>query len=202
MKTDLSSKSRARAFLWLCFHYLENPATNSKDNYDNDVIVNPFGDPRKDGKPTFVHLKPEEAVLENVDPPDEIKLAEKLVVHRANLLQSKQSKDKLTLPSSASGSVIGDAHDTPDSVGEEFGAGPQAKGKKKRENAPTVKNPRTTTNELESTPAADKMPKGRRQKAGRAGVIVEGTAASGRECPSIPAMITCLFNLIGLLTRW
>ncbi|KXN89836.1 Ino eighty subunit 1 [Leucoagaricus sp. SymC.cos] len=167
MKADLSSESRAKAFLWLCFNYLESSATNTEEDYDDDVIVNPFGDPRKDGKPSFVHLSLEEAAKENVDPPDEIKLAEKLIEHRASLVQGQQSKDKLAVPSSASGSVIGDADDTPGSVGEEIG-GVSAKGKRKRENPPTAKKPRTTTKE---SATADKMPKGRRQKGTKATAV-------------------------------
>ncbi|KAJ3558418.1 hypothetical protein NP233_g11513 [Leucocoprinus birnbaumii] len=189
MRTDLSSESRARAFLWLCFNYLESAAPSKEDDYDNDVIANPFGDPRRDGKPSFVHLGPEEAALENVDPPSEIQLAEKLIKQRTGLVQAQQSKDKdkQTVASSASGSVIGDADDTPGSVGEEIGALSQAKGKRKRENPPTVKNPRTTTKEKKSTPAVtDKMPKGRKQKATKnaaaidPNVPVEDATTSGR----------------------
>lgn len=157
MRTDLSSASRAKAFLWLCFNYLESPVMDSEDDYDSDVIVNPFGDPRKDGKPSFVHLTAEEAASENVDPEDELRLAEKLIEHRSNLLQGLQSKEKV---SSTSGSVIGDIDDTPGLGGEEISG--VSKGKRKRENAPTVKNPRTTTTERK--PATDKMPKGRKQK--------------------------------------
>ncbi|KAF9454898.1 hypothetical protein P691DRAFT_780266 [Macrolepiota fuliginosa MF-IS2] len=159
MRTDLSSASRARAFLWLCFNYLESPAVNNEDDYDSDVIVNPFGDPRKDGKPSFLRLTTEEAASENVDPDDEIKLAEKLIEHRSNLVQGLRSKEKMT--SSGSGSVIGDADDTPSLCGEEISA--VSKGKRKRENAPTVKNPRTSITR-EKKPTADKMPKGRKQK--------------------------------------
>jgi Ino eighty subunit 1 len=190
MKTDLSSDSRAKAFLWLCFNYMESPVSSSEEDYDNDVIFNPFGDPRKDGKPSFVHLSPEEAALENVDPPDEIKLAEKLIEHRTNLVQVQQAKDKqAAVASSASGSVIGDVDDTPGSVGEEIGAVSQAKGKRKRENPPTVKNPRTTTKEKKSTTAAaDKMPKGRKQKGAKAAAMgnllsatAEGANSSDRK---------------------
>ncbi|KAF5355707.1 hypothetical protein D9756_003941 [Leucocoprinus leucothites] len=188
MKTDLSSESRAKAFLWLCFHYLESPATSNEDDYDNDVIANPFGDPRRDGKPSFVHLSAEAAAVENVDPPEEIKLAEKLIKQRSDLIQTQQSKgkDKQTVESSASGSVIGDADDTPGSIGEEFGTGgSQAKGKRKRENPPTVKNPRTTTKDKKSTSAvADKMPKHRKQKAAKNATATDESNATGGDATS------------------
>lgn len=169
MRTDLSSACRARAFLWLCFNYLESPASDNEDDYDNDVIVNPFGDPRKHGKPSFVHLTEEEAASENVDPEDEIKLAEKLIEYRGTLLQS-QGK----IASSAGGSVIGDTDGTPGLGGEEISAVP--KGKRKRENALTTKNPSRTSTKEKKTAA---MPKSRKQKSKAANVSVENDESAG-----------------------
>lgn len=177
MRTDLSSESRAKAFLWLCFNYLESPALDNEDDYDNDFNVNPFGDPRKDGKLSLVHLTAEEAALENLDPPDELKLAEKLIEHRRNLLRGFQSKDKTA--SSASGSVVGDRDDTPGLIGEEIN--PVSKGKQKRENPPTVKNLRTAAKDRK--PAGDEMAKGRKHKAKAADNLSErdeGPSSSSR----------------------
>lgn len=154
MRADLSSVCRAKAFLWLCFNYLECPASDNEDDYDNDVIVNPFGDPRKHGKPSFIHLTEEEVASENVDPEDELKLAEKLIEYRGTLLQS-QGK----IASSVGGSVIGDTDDTPGLGGEEISAVP--KRKRKRENALTIKNPSNTSMREKKTAAASK---GRKQK--------------------------------------
>ena len=171
MKTDLSSESRAKAFLWLCFNYLESSTTSHLSDHHNDaVIINPFGDPRKDGKPYLVRLDPNEVALENVDPPEEIKLAEDLLQIRASFVQSQQSKekDRQAMPSSGSGSgsVIGD-----DGPGEDVNA-----GKRKLDNPFTVKIPRSTIKGKKSTSAAvDKMPKGRKQKAAT-GNTVEDTA--------------------------
>ncbi|KAL9716053.1 hypothetical protein Ac2012v2_000497 [Leucoagaricus gongylophorus] len=173
MKTDLSSESRAKAFLWLCFNYLESSTTSHLSDHHNDaVIINPFGDPRKDGKPYLVRLDPNEVALENVDPPEEIKLAEDLLQIRASFVQSQQSKEKdrqaMLSSGSGSGSVIGD-----DGPGEDVSA-------RKLDNPFTVKIPRSTIKGKKSTSAAvDKMPKGRKQKAAT-GNTVEDTAPGSR----------------------
>ncbi|KAJ7655081.1 hypothetical protein DFH06DRAFT_1413520, partial [Mycena polygramma] len=60
-----SSQSRARAFLWLCYHYHEGPSANPDEDYDGDMAVtglNPFSDPSNPGKvPRLVMLTPDEA---------------------------------------------------------------------------------------------------------------------------------------------
>ncbi|KAI8995474.1 hypothetical protein BD414DRAFT_479660 [Trametes punicea] len=59
----ISSKSRARAFLWLCYHYHEAPSDNPfTDEYAD-------GDPER--APRLVPLKPQEAAAENIDTPEE-----------------------------------------------------------------------------------------------------------------------------------
>lgn len=68
-KTNLSSESRANAFLWLCWHYLET------DGSVESAQLNPFGSPDKEDTihvPPFTYLSEEQEKLENVDPEEEI----------------------------------------------------------------------------------------------------------------------------------
>ncbi|RPA98002.1 hypothetical protein L873DRAFT_1915314 [Choiromyces venosus 120613-1] len=79
MRSTLSSKSRARAFLWLMWWYLEG-------DFDNEsAMKNPFGQGQeaKDGGvpcrvPQFEHLTEEQAAKENVDAEGEIEFGEKM----------------------------------------------------------------------------------------------------------------------------
>ncbi|KAM0087882.1 hypothetical protein ACP6JD_008792 [Aspergillus fumigatus] len=78
MRSTLSSKSRARAFLWLMWWYLES-------DYSREAALNnPFG-PGQDGEgteglpikvPSFESLTEEQANEENVDTPSEIEYGE------------------------------------------------------------------------------------------------------------------------------
>ena len=74
----VSSPSRARAFLWLAFHYHEAPS------------VNPFDDPhaRKQRRliPELIPLTEEEFEKENVDPEDERDYAAKMTKLRLDFL--------------------------------------------------------------------------------------------------------------------
>ena len=69
-----SSASRARAFLWLCFHYHEAPAAN------------PFADASCEGipdrAPALVPLTPDQARAENVDTPEEAQRAADMAATR------------------------------------------------------------------------------------------------------------------------
>lgn len=77
-KPTLSSKSRARAFLWLMWHYLES------DLSDAAALRNPFGPGIEvEGKlgrafhvPELISLTEEQAEVENIDPPDEVRFGE------------------------------------------------------------------------------------------------------------------------------
>ena len=78
VRSTLSSKSRARAFLWLMWWYLESNFTKE------DAINNPFG-AGLDGEgagglpvkvPEFESLTEEQANEENVDTPSEIEYGE------------------------------------------------------------------------------------------------------------------------------
>ncbi|PUU79546.1 hypothetical protein B9Z19DRAFT_1100761 [Tuber borchii] len=79
MRSTLSSKSRARAFLWLMWWYLEG------DFETESAMKNPFGQGQeaKDGGvpcrvPQFEHLTEEQAAKENVDADAEIEFGEKM----------------------------------------------------------------------------------------------------------------------------
>ena len=74
----ISSPSRARAFLWLAFHYYEAPS------------VNPFDDQRSRKHvgliPELVPLSEEEFEKENIDPEDETNYATKMTKLRFDFL--------------------------------------------------------------------------------------------------------------------
>ncbi|KAH9065902.1 hypothetical protein EDB87DRAFT_904102 [Lactarius vividus] len=78
LPVKFSSLSRARAFLWLAFHYHEAPTAN------------PFSDPHARQRPglvpEFVPLTDEEFELENVDPEDERDYAAKMTKLRIEFL--------------------------------------------------------------------------------------------------------------------
>ncbi|KAG6897329.1 hypothetical protein C0992_002387 [Termitomyces sp. T32_za158] len=102
----LSSLSRARAFLWLCYHYLESSVEDSDDDYDNnDGPTNPFADSRRGNIPTLVHLTDSEIAQENVDPEEENKLGEKLVLKRLEIVKAQGAKE-LSKHNKMSGSGI------------------------------------------------------------------------------------------------
>jgi Ino eighty subunit 1 len=74
----LSSPSRARAFLWLAFHYHEAPTPNP---FDDDYARNHLG-----LIPELVPLSEEEFEKENVDPEDERNYATKMTKMRMEFL--------------------------------------------------------------------------------------------------------------------
>lgn len=74
IKKELSSASRARAFLWLCWSFLETNLT------DDELRKNPFGYGLEDGTkvPELVALSKEQEAAENVDPPDEVRFGKEM----------------------------------------------------------------------------------------------------------------------------
>ncbi|KAF8633910.1 hypothetical protein AX15_001097 [Amanita polypyramis BW_CC] len=83
LRTEVSSISRARAFLWICWKFLEK--------HDDD-INNPFS--AVEGcAPTFVQLSREQMVLENVDPEEEKIIAEKLITSRGQIVMNNSLKE-------------------------------------------------------------------------------------------------------------
>ncbi|KAG6842491.1 hypothetical protein C0991_000017 [Blastosporella zonata] len=92
-RENVSSLSRARAFLWLCYHYLESPMEENDDDYDDDSPTNPFADSRRGNLPTFTFLSDTEIIQENVDPDEEKALAEKLVAQRLEIVKTQGAKE-------------------------------------------------------------------------------------------------------------
>ncbi|KAI0374335.1 hypothetical protein BV20DRAFT_961469 [Pilatotrama ljubarskyi] len=77
----ISSESRARAFLWLCYHYHEAPSEN------------PFSDEHADGNPDraprLIALTPQQAAAENVDTQEENQRGVDMTDIRRRFLETK-----------------------------------------------------------------------------------------------------------------
>jgi Ino eighty subunit 1 len=77
---NISSAARAKAFLWMIFHYHEGPN-----------LANPFSDDharRNPGKvPWLLRLSREEQMHENVDPLEEVEWGKKMAQARSRFLQ-------------------------------------------------------------------------------------------------------------------
>jgi len=77
---NISSAARAKAFLWMIFHYHEGPN-----------LANPFSDDhacRNPGKVPWLHrLSREEQLQENIDPPEELEWGRKMAQTRSRFLQ-------------------------------------------------------------------------------------------------------------------
>lgn len=92
MRTTLSSRSRARAFLWLIWWYLESDFT------EEAALNNPFG-PGERGEdggmpvkvPHFDLLTEEQAALENVDTPEEIEFGRLKQLERRRILEEDET---------------------------------------------------------------------------------------------------------------
>ena len=93
IRSTLSSKSRAKAFLWLIWWYLESDF--SKEASEN----NPFG-PGQFGEneedvamkvPAFEHLTEEQAAAENVDTQEEIEFGEIKRLERKRILEEDET---------------------------------------------------------------------------------------------------------------
>ena len=81
---NISSESRARAILWLCYHYLEAPSHNP---FDDDYSRS------HPGKiPELVILTDEEVALENVDPTDEREWGDKMSRERKIFMANKDKE--------------------------------------------------------------------------------------------------------------
>ena len=92
MRTNLSSKSRADAFLWLMWHYLESDFT------EEGADENPFGRGvvyevalRNQGVPKLQPLTPEEEALENVDSAEEIVYGHNKMRERKRIIEADQA---------------------------------------------------------------------------------------------------------------
>ena len=83
LRTEVSSASRSRAFLWICWKFLEK--------HDDDAS-NPFSAPES-GAPAFELLSKERTVLENVDPEEEKIIAERLITSRNQIVMNNSIKE-------------------------------------------------------------------------------------------------------------
>ncbi|KAH8887364.1 INO80 chromatin remodeling complex Ies1-like protein [Thozetella sp. PMI_491] len=91
MKTNLSSRSRARAFLWLMWFYLESDFT------EEGCDENPFGpgvdygvDVANQGVPRLDPMTKEEEALENQDPQEEVDFGFAKQKTRAKIIEADQ----------------------------------------------------------------------------------------------------------------
>jgi Ino eighty subunit 1 len=104
MRSTISSKSRARAFLWLMWWYLES------DFSKEAALNNPFGpgeyregqdkDDQKEVPilvPALEHITEEEGDAENVDTEEEKEFAEKMTAERKRLLAENANDPPLTM---------------------------------------------------------------------------------------------------------
>ncbi|EHL03310.1 putative Ino eighty subunit 1 [Glarea lozoyensis 74030] len=92
MRTQLSSESRAKAFLWLMWFYLESDFT------EEGAEENPFGagvdygvDVRNQGVPHLKPLDSEEEALENVDTPEEVEYGVMKQRERKRIIEADQA---------------------------------------------------------------------------------------------------------------
>ncbi|ROT43089.1 INO80 chromatin remodeling complex Ies1 [Sodiomyces alkalinus F11] len=92
MKTNYSSQSRAHAFLWIMWFYLESDFT------EEGCDENPFGpgvdygvDVANQGVPRLEELTPEEEAQENVDTPSELEYGRETQLKRAKILEEDQA---------------------------------------------------------------------------------------------------------------
>ena len=92
MRTNISSESRATAFLWLMWFYLESDFT------EEGAAENPFGPGVDYGKgvmnqgvPMLVDLTPEQEELENVDSPEEVEYGRAKQRERKRIIEADQA---------------------------------------------------------------------------------------------------------------
>ncbi|KAK0473177.1 hypothetical protein IW261DRAFT_1423721 [Armillaria novae-zelandiae] len=107
LPVEVSSASRARAFLWLCYHFHEATSAVNEDDYDTEVLsVNPFCDSHRPGKaPAFVMITRAEAEKENVDTEEEVARAEKSVSHRNDIINKASTTSTSKLVHNDEGNV-------------------------------------------------------------------------------------------------
>lgn len=92
MRPNFTSASRARAFLWIMWFYLESDFT------EEGCEENPFGpgvdyglDVANQGVPRLEEMTPEEEEQENVDPPAEVEFGLEKKAMRARIIEADQA---------------------------------------------------------------------------------------------------------------
>jgi Ino eighty subunit 1 len=95
MKSTISSKSRAQAFLWLMWWYLQSKFS------EEDALNNPFGSGIRGPRdymsikvPELEELSEEQGAAENLDPPDEVAFGEEKQRERKRILESDEPDNK------------------------------------------------------------------------------------------------------------
>lgn len=96
MKPTITSQSRAQAFLWLMWWYLQSNFS------EEDALNNPFGAGIKAPKdtmsikvPELEELTDEQGAEENVDPPDEIAFGKEKQQERKRILENDEPDSKV-----------------------------------------------------------------------------------------------------------
>ncbi|KAI9648478.1 hypothetical protein NHQ30_003112 [Ciborinia camelliae] len=91
LNTQITSKSRAKAFLWLMWFYLESDFT------EEGADENPFGsgvdyhtDVRNQGVPRLQNMTDEEELLENVDTEEELEYGQSKMRERKRIIEADQ----------------------------------------------------------------------------------------------------------------
>lgn len=96
MPVNIPSPNRARAFLWLVYHYLEDPfssGTQASSSSRTSSDTNPFSDDYAKEHPGMVPYLPMlnqedmRARRENIDPPEEIEWGNQMCAQRTGFLQ-------------------------------------------------------------------------------------------------------------------
>lgn len=92
MRPTITSESRARAFLWLMWFYLESDFT------EEGADENPFGagvdygqSLRNQGVPRFQYMPDEQVQKENVDTPEEIEYGQAKMKERRRIIEADQA---------------------------------------------------------------------------------------------------------------
>ncbi|CAN6674477.1 hypothetical protein TRVA0_054S00650 [Trichomonascus vanleenenianus] len=101
MTKELSSQSRAAAFLWLMWAYLNTNLT------DEELQSNPFGRGVYNGTkiPGLVTLTPEEVAKENLDTPQEIEFGAQMTKERNDYIDAINSNEMMLAGAGEKGSA-------------------------------------------------------------------------------------------------
>ncbi|KAI0540967.1 hypothetical protein GGR58DRAFT_458526 [Xylaria digitata] len=118
MKTNYTSASRAKAFLWLMWQYLESDFT------EEGCEENPFGAGvdyelglANQGVPRMIEMTADEEARENIDSPEEVEFGREKQSHRAKIIAADQayvvdsqakrgSRSKLLVEDSPSAAIL------------------------------------------------------------------------------------------------
>ncbi|KAL1867559.1 hypothetical protein VTK73DRAFT_4083 [Phialemonium thermophilum] len=176
MRTNYSSESRARAFLWIMWFYLESDFT------EEGCEENPFGpgvdygvDVANQGIPVLEELTPEEEAKENVDTPEEIEFGFAKQRTRARIIEVDQ---QYMADSQNKRSARGRVHQSGDDTGPTSGILPRIRPSKHESDIDSVRStppPRALVGRQSGVFGST----GRRGAGGLKYQIVEGSSPAG-----------------------